>query len=292
MVMTNDKTRESLKNRYDFVLFFDCENGNPNGDPDAGNMPRTDAETSVGLVTDVCIKRKVRNYVEKIKNDIPSYKIFIKEILNPKIIAAVEEAKEKKASDVKTKAQEAMCRDYYDVRTFGAVMSTGKKDESAGVVRGPVQLCFGKSIDPVIPQEITITRIAVTNEKDAEKGQTMGKKYLIPYGLYRMEGYISANLAEKTGFDESDLELFWEALTNMFEDDHSAARGKMITRRLIVFKHDSKLGNCHSHKLFERVSVRKLVSGVDAVAKSFSDYEILVDTTNLPSGVKVIEKID
>ena len=281
-----------IKNRYELVILYDVENGNPNGDPDAGNMPRTDAETGQGIVTDVCIKRKIRNYIQLTKNDAPQYKIFIKDILNDKLEEAyvsVGVAKKTKKSEEIQRAQAFMCENYYDVRAFGAVMSTG--DSPCGVVRGPIQLNFAKSIDPVATQEITITRMAITNRKDAEKGETeMGKKSFVPYGLYKAEGFISAKLAQDvTSFSEYDLELFWEAIINMFEHDRSAARGKMILRKLIVFKHESVLGNAPSHLLLERVKVKKVSE--DTPARAYSDYEVFVDTSDMPAGVTVYEKI-
>jgi CRISPR-associated protein Csd2 len=283
---------EAIKNRYDFMIIFDVENGNPNGDPDAGNMPRTDAETGHGLVTDVCIKRKIRNYVELVKEDITGYKIFIKEILNDKLDAAYTtkgiEKKKAKADEIKA-AQAWMCENFYDVRTFGAVMSTG--DCPCGIVRGPIQLNFAQSIEPVVPQEMTITRQAVTNAKDAGKKETeMGKKSYIPYGLYKMEGYISAMLGQKTGFSEDDLELLWTAIINMFEHDRSAARGKMIVRKLIVFKHSNALGNVPSHTLLERVRIARKGDS-DTPARAYSDYEITIDGDNLPDGVNIYEKV-
>lgn len=280
---------EAIKNRYDFTIIFDVENGNPNGDPDAGNMPRTDAETGHGIVTDVCIKRKIRNYVELIKADELGNKIFIKEVLNDKLDAAYKEfnfEKKTKKSEEIEQAQKWMCEQYFDVRTFGAVMSTG--DSPCGVVRGPVQINFAKSIDPVTPQEITITRQAVT--KAGENKETeMGKKNYIPYGLYKTEGFISAMLADKTGFSESDLELFWEAVINMFEHDRSAARGKMIVRKLIVFKHDSPLGNARSHQLLDRVKITK--KDGDAPARAYIDYDVIIDKNNMPEGVSICEKV-
>ncbi|MDR0852892.1 MAG: type I-C CRISPR-associated protein Cas7/Csd2 [Clostridiales Family XIII bacterium] len=287
-----------IANRYDFLLLFDVENGNPNGDPDAGNMPRVDPETGIGLVTDVCIKRKIRNYVGLKHKDESPNKLFIKEVLNDKLEAAYAASNEASTEDVKKtdakstiqNAQDYMCENYFDVRTFGAVMSTGNKP--AGVVRGPVQLNFAKSIDPVNPQEITITRMAVTTDKEAEKGNvnTMGKKQFVPYGLYRQEGYISARLAQDTTkFNEEDLSLFWEALINMFEEDHSAARGKMVVRKLIIFKHESPIGNAPSHKLFDLVSVNRIDD--KRPVRSFSDYDIRVDENNLPAGVSIEEKV-
>jgi CRISPR-associated protein Csd2 len=281
---------EAIKNRYDFAVIFDVENGNPNGDPDAGNMPRTDAETGHGIVTDVCLKRKIRNFVELVKEDAVGYKIFIKEVLNEKLESAYAAKqipkKTTKTEEVKA-AQGWMCENYYDVRTFGAVMSTG--DYPCGVVRGPVQINFAKSIEPVVPQEITITRQAVTNAKDAGKETEMGKKAYIPYGLYKAEGFISAALANKTGFTEDDLELLWSAIINMFEHDRSAARGKMTARKLIVFKHESTLGNAQSHSLLERVVITRKENS--APARAYSDYEISVDCENLPEGVSIIEKL-
>ena len=281
-----------LENRYEFVILFDVENGNPNGDPDAGNMPRVDAETGQGIVTDVCIKRKIRNYIQLLKKDEPPYKIFIKEILNDKLEGAYAsvgiEKKTKKPEEIKM-AQAFMCKNYYDVRAFGAVMSTG--DAPCGVVRGPIQINFAKSIDPVATQEITITRMAITNIKDAEKGETeMGKKSFVPYGLYKAEGFISAKLAQDvTSFSEEDLELFWEAVINMFEHDRSAARGKMILRKLIVFKHMSVLGNAPSHLILERVKIKKL--NEDIPPRAYSDYEVYIDTSDMPDGVTVDDKI-
>jgi len=280
---------EAIKNRYDFVLIFDVENGNPNGDPDAGNMPRTDAETGHGIVTDVCLKRKIRNYVDLVHSDAEGYKIFIKEVLNNKLEAAYKakgiEKKTKKTEEIK-QAQEWMCENYYDVRTFGAVMSTG--DCPCGVVRGPVQINFAKSIDPITPQEITITRQAITKSNE-NKETEMGKKAFVPYGLYKAEGFISAMLAGKTGFSESDLELLWQAIANMFEHDRSAARGKMIVRKLIVFKHDCELGNAPSHKLLDRVKVTRKDN--ELPPRGYADYEVAIDHDALPSGVTISEYV-
>lgn len=287
------KFENAISNRYEFVVLFDVENGNPNGDPDAGNMPRVDAETGHGLVTDVCLKRKIRNYIELLKNDAPGYKIFIKEVLNDKLENAYLEkglSKDKKGDAGKVIiARDFMCENYFDVRTFGAVMSTG--DYPCGVVRGPVQINFAKSIDPIATQEITITRMAITNQKDASKGTTeMGKKSFVPYGLYKAEGFVSAALAQNvTGFSDEDAELLWQAIINMFEHDHSAARGKMVVRKLVVFKHDSFLGNAPSHTLFERVKVKRLND--EMPARSYTDYQVDVDLNNLPNGVTVDEKI-
>jgi CRISPR-associated protein Csd2 len=293
-------SNEAIKNRYDFTVIFDVENGNPNGDPDAGNMPRTDAETGHGIVTDVCLKRKIRNYVELIKDDNAlikknpaQYKIFIKEVLNDKLEEAYTvckiEKKTKKAEEVR-RAQIWMCENYYDVRTFGAVMSTG--DYPCGVLRGPVQINFAQSIEPITPQEITITRMAKTDKARAEKGETeMGKKNYIPYALYKAEGFISAALAEKTGFSDADLELLWEAIINMFEHDRSAARGKMVVRKLIIFKHESVLGNSPSHKLLDRVAVSRCDKDSDAPARHYSDYMVTIDRSNLPEGIEIYEKV-
>lgn len=286
---------EPIKNRYDFVILFDVENGNPNGDPDAGNMPRVDPETGCGLVTDVCLKRKIRNYVEMAKEGEAGCRIYIKDQvpLNRSDAEAVDylgingdlKAAKKDDPEIDRKIRDFMCQNFYDIRTFGAVMTTFVKGAlNCGQVRGPVQLSFARSIDPVVPQEITITRVAITTEADAEnKGTEMGRKYIVPYGLYRAEGYVSANLARKvTGFNEEDLQLLWQAILNMFENDHSAARGKMAVRELIVFKHDSELGNAPAYKLFESVQVKRK-SDVE-VPRSYHDYEVTV-SDELPSGV-------
>ena len=286
---------EAIKNRYDFVILFDVENGNPNGDPDAGNMPRIDPETGYGLVTDVCLKRKIRNYVEDAKEDAEGYRIYIKdqvplqrsdgEALTYLGVDKDLKAAKKEDPTLDVKIRDFMCRNFYDIRTFGAVMTTFVKGNlNCGQVRGPVQLGFARSIDPILPQEITITRIAITTEADAEKkGTEMGRKYIVPYGLYRAEGYVSANLARKvTGFSEEDLQLLWQAILNMFENDHSAARGKMAVRELIVFKHDSELGNAPSYRLFDAVHVQR-AEGV-AVARQYSDYVVTVEE-DLPAGV-------
>jgi len=287
-----------IKNRYEFVILFDVENGNPNGDPDAGNMPRVDPETGLGIVTDVCLKRKIRNYVEAVKENEAGYNIYIKE--NAPLNASDRQAyislgidaknvKEAKKNDpeLDTKVRDWMCKNFYDIRAFGAVMTTFVKDAlNCGQVRGPVQLGFARSVEPVSQQEMTITRVAITTEEDASKKTTeMGRKYVVPYGLYRCEGFISANLARKTtGFSEEDLALLWQAITNMFELDHSAARGKMAVRELIVFKHDSEFGNAPAHKLFELVTVsRKNNDGYPA--RSFNDYEVTLNTEALPNGV-------
>lgn len=284
-----------LNNRYEFVMLFDVENGNPNGDPDAGNMPRVDAETSIGIVTDVCLKRKIRNYVEATQEGKTGYNILIKNdrALNTKFTEAYDtcglKTKQKgKDKSAVAKARDYICKNYFDVRTFGAVMSTG--DDPCGIVRGPVQINFAHSIDPVLPQEITITRQALATEAEINKGEenTMGKKSFIPYGLYRAEGYVSALLANKTGFSEEDLEILWESIKNMFEIDHSAARGKLCMQKLYVFKHDSALGNAPSHMLFDKITVVRKTN-VD-VARRFCDYTVTVDR-NMPQGVELIEKL-
>lgn len=291
-----------IKNRYEFVLLYDVENGNPNGDPDAGNMPRIDPETGYGIVTDVCLKRKIRNYVELVKGDAPEHKIYIKEgiPLNAQHKTAyVGTNTPLPKNDVEKKAigkdfeklntlRQFMCKNYYDIRTFGAVMMT---EINCGQVRGPIQINFSRSIDPIVQQEVTITRMAVTRE-DEEKTREMGRKHIVPYALYKAEGYISAKLANDetkgTKFSEADLELFWDALVNMFEHDHSAARGKMAARKLFIFKHDSDLGNAPSHKLFDMVKVDRN-DGVVAPRK-FGDYTVTVDGS-APEGVELIERL-
>ena len=290
-----------VKNRYEFVYLFDVENGNPNGDPDAGNLPRVDPETNHGIVTDVCLKRKVRNYVEIVKKGVSPFEIYVRE--RAVLIHAHERAhkaigasdsgdrKRKGTGDEVERARAWMCENFYDVRTFGAVMSLGV---NCGQVRGPVQINFGQSIDPVVPREITITRMAVATEREAESQQgdnrTMGKKNIVPYGLFRTEGYVSAHLSQQTGFSESDLELFWEALVNMFEHDHSAARGKMAARKLFVFKHEKPLGNAPAHSLFDLVTV-KPKNGDNAPSRAFSDYEIVVDYERMPAKVELLEML-
>lgn len=297
---------EAIKNRYEFVVLFDVENGNPNGDPDSGNMPRIDPESGLGLVTDVCLKRKIRNYVETVKEDAKGYKIYIKEDvpLNRSDREACEslgitETEEKKVTealkrlkksdkDVDIKLRDYMCDNFYDIRTFGAVMTTFVKASlNCGQVRGPVQLGFARSIDPIISQEVTITRVAITTEKDAENKSTeMGRKNIVPYGLYRVEGYISANLARKvTGFSEKDLELLWEAIINMFENDHSAARGKMAVRELIVFKHSKELGDCPAYKLFDAVEVKKKEEV--EYPRKYQDYTIQMHEEMVPDSVEI-----
>lgn len=289
---------EIIRNRYDFVVLFDVKNGNPNGDPDAGNMPRMDPETGCGLVTDVCLKRKIRNYVETVKEDDPRFGIYIKDgvPLNRSDRQALEACGEKNPDlktlkkntpDIDAKLRDYMCSHYYDIRTFGAVMTTFVAAKlNCGQVRGPVQLGFARSVDPIMPQEVTITRVAITTEEDALKKDTeMGRKHIVPYGLYRVEGFVSANLARKTtGFTEEDIELLWQAILNMFENDRSAARGMMAVRRLIIFRHESELGNAPAWKLFELVKAQRR-EGV-TTPRDFSDYEVTVDEANLPEGVK------
>lgn len=293
---------EPIQNRFDFVLFFDVKNGNPNGDPDAGNMPRIDPETGHGIVSDVCLKRKVRNYVDLVKGqdvDGPDvaegelgYKIYVQEgaVLNERNKKAYvhydmkpSEKKLPKGEQDRLKVTKFMCDNFFDIRSFGAVMTTGV---NCGQVRGPIQMCFAESVDSVMPMEMSITRMAVTKEEDAEKERTMGRKQYIPYGLYRVEGFVSASLAEKTGFSQEDLDLFFSALMNMFENDRSAARGLMSSRKLFVFKHESKLGNAPAHRLFEAVKVNRLIPDAQE-ARSFSDYTIEVG--DIPEGVELIE---
>ena len=284
----------AIENRYDFVMIFDVENGNPNGDPDAGNSPRVDAETGYGYVTDVCLKRKIRNYVELLKEGEPGYNILIKpdRSLNSKFTEAyvtegLETGKKGAKKDDVIKARDYMCKNYFDVRTFGAVMSTG--EDPCGIVRGPVQLTFARSVSPVFVEDIAITRQARTTEDRQETGETeIGRKSFIPYGLYRAEGYISAALAQKvTQLSEEDEELLWNAIINMFEIDHSAARGKMCMRKLYIFKHDCVLGNAPSHLLFDKISVKQKNEGP---ARSFNDYDIIVDE-EMPDGVELISKL-
>ena len=284
----------AIENRYDFVMIFDVENGNPNGDPDAGNSPRVDAETGYGYVTDVCLKRKIRNYVELLKEGEPGYNILIKpdRPLNSKFTEAyvaegLETGKKGDKKDDVIKARDYMCKNYFDVRTFGAVMSTG--EDPCGIVRGPVQLTFARSVSPVFVEDIAITRQARTTEDRQETGETeIGRKSFIPYGLYRSEGYISAALAQKvTQLSEEDVELLWNAIINMFEIDHSAARGKMCMRKLYIFKHDCVLGNAPSHLLFDKISVKQKNEGP---ARSFNDYDIIVDE-EMPDGVELISKL-
>jgi len=303
----------SLAHRYDFVLLFDVIDGNPNGDPDAGNLPRLDAETGHGLVTDVCLKRKVRNFVQLVKAGEAGFDIFVREksVLNQQIERAYTNSTEVQSALDEWKAwqkdkknapkprrhfedvaRDWMCHNFFDVRTFGAVMSTGDDDadsklkKTAGQVRGPVQLTFARSVDPIVTLEHSITRMAVTNEKDLEKERTMGRKHTVPYGLYVAHGFVSAFLADQTGFSDDDLELLWTALTQMFEHDRSAARGQMSTRALYVFQHDAKLGNAHAHSLFERIKAEKNVE----VPRRFADYTVNVNDTGLPSGVTLLRK--
>ncbi len=296
----------TVENRYDFVLFFDVQNGNPNGDPDAGNLPRMDPETNHGLVSDVSLKRKVRNFVAEAMQGEPGHEIYMAEkaVLNRQHARAYEalgiKPNSKKLPKEEEKARqitEWMCRNFYDIRAFGAVMTT---DVNAGQVRGPVQMTFARSVEPILPLEISITRSSVTNEKDVDKERTMGRKHIVPYGLYRAHGFVNAPLAARTGFSEDDLKLLWEALCNMFELDRSAARGEMATRKLIIFRHDSKLGNAHAHELFERVKVLRCHDGECLPAgdsrthnwppaRSFADYRIEIDRESLPEGVSILD---
>jgi len=296
----------SLDNRYDFVLLFDVQDGNPNGDPDAGNLPRVDAETGLGLVTDVCLKRKVRNFVGLVKEEQPPYEIYIKEkaVLNRqherayRAIGAEDQLadndkkakKGRKGGDKVNEARDWMCANFFDVRSFGAVMSTGV---NCGQVRGPVQITFARSVEPVVTLEHSITRMAVATEKEAEKqdgdNRTMGRKFTVPYGLYRAHGFLSAHLAGQTGFGEDDLQLLWQALSQMFEHDRSAARGQMATRGLYVFKHDSKLGSAPAHRLFKRISVERANQGP---ARQFEDYRVSIDDSELPRGVELLRLLE
>lgn len=294
-----------LQNRYDFVLFFDVTDGNPNGDPDAGNLPRMDPETDQGLVSDVSLKRKIRNYVTTAKENEPGHEIYMTEqaVLNEQHAKAYEAQELSVSSKLLAKDVEAhrltrwMCDHYFDIRTFGAVMTT---EVNCGQVRGPVQFTFARSIEAVMPLEITITRSSVTNEKDRIRERTMGRKHIVPYALYRVHGFINPKLAQKTGFSEADLETFWTALRDMFEYDRSAARGQMASRRLIAFRHESALGNASAHKLFERVSVLRR-SGENQIpidrmhphnlppARSFADYQINLDRSDLPEGISIVD---
>ena len=283
-----------LNNRYEFVLLFDVKDGNPNGDPDAGNLPRMDAETGMGLVTDVCLKRKVRNFVQMTQADKSNRKIFVREkaILNNMIDESheQEEVKDKEKGDKTEAAKNWMCENYYDIRTFGAVMSTGK---NAGQVRGPIQMTFSRSIDPIVASEHTITRMAVTTSKEAEaqsgENRTMGRKFTVPYGLYRCHGFVSAHLAKQTGFNDDDLELFWQSLMQMFDHDRSASRGEMSARGLYVFKHSNELGHAPATVLFDRIQVQR--NEECDVARSFNDYQVIIDGSNLPEGVEMIKKL-
>ena len=294
---------EAIKNRYEFVVLFDVENGNPNGDPDAGNMPRVDQETGHGIVTDVCLKRKIRNYIEAAFEGEEGCRIYVKDRVplersdkEAYAYLGIEEAGIKEAkkndSDLDRKVSNFMCGNFYDIRAFGAVMTTFVKSAlNCGQVRGPVQLGFARSIDPIMPQEVGITRIAITTEKDAQvKNTEMGRKYIVPYALYKVEGYISANLARKvTGFSEADLEKLWDSIINMFEIDHSAARGNMSVRELIVFKHESELGNAPAYKLFDTISIKRKDPSVPV--RTYQDYEIHVDNDHLPQGVECLRMI-
>jgi CRISPR-associated protein Csd2 len=286
----------AIQNRYEFVLLFDVENGNPNGDPDAGNMPRIDPETNHGLVTDVCLKRKVRNFVELAKNNESPYEIYVRE----KAVLTTTQGRAHKAvavegqtaGDTIALAKQWMCANFFDIRAFGAVMSL--KENNCGQVRGPVQLAFARSVEPIVPLDVTITRMAVATEKEAlaQSGdnRTMGRKHIVPYGLYRAEGFISAPLAMQTGFSDDDLELFWKAIMEMFDHDHSAARGKMAARKLIVFRHETALGNAPAHKLFDLVKVER-ATDKSSPARAFSDYTVTADKTNVPAGVTLEEKL-
>ncbi|OHX21160.1 type I-C CRISPR-associated protein Cas7/Csd2 [Chromobacterium sphagni] len=285
----------AIANRYEFVYLFDVSNGNPNGDPDAGNLPRLDPETNQGLVTDVCLKRKLRNYVALEKDGEPGFALYMQEksVLNNQHKRAYEalsiEPESKKLPKDEAKARELtawMCKNFFDVRAFGAVMTT---EVNAGQVRGPIQLTFATSIEPVVPLEVSITRMAVTNEKDLEKERTMGRKHIVPYGLYRAHGFISAKLAERSGFGEGDLQLLWRGLINMFEHDRSAARGEMAARKLIVFRHESAMGNAPAHKLFDAVRVSRTDGETDSPARGFADYRVAVDRAAIPAGVEVQE---
>lgn len=291
----------AIANRYEFVFLFDVKNGNPNGDPDAGNLPRIDPETNQGLVTDVCLKRKIRNYVSLEKEEASGYNIYMQEksVLNNQHKKAYdalgiksESKKLPKDGDKARQLTEWMCNNFFDIRSFGAVMTT---DVNCGQVRGPIQMAFANSVDPVVPLEMSITRMAVTTEKEAEKqsgdNRTMGRKHIVPYGLYRAHGFISAKLAEQTGFGEEDLDLLWRSLINMFEHDRSASRGEMSARKLIVFKHDNAMGNAPAHTLFDAVTVERVDGEQDSPARQFSDYRINIDSESIPQGVSVEEKL-
>ena len=297
----SDTAPAPIANRYDFVFLFDVRNGNPNGDPDAGNMPRMDPETGRGLITDVAIKRKIRNYVAMARGGEPGYRIYMQDgaVLNVThreaygALSLASEAKKLPKDKDKARALTAwMCRNFFDIRTFGAVMST---EVNAGQVRGPVQFTFAESTEAIVPAEVTITRSSVTNEKDALlNDRTMGRKHIVPYGLYRAHGFISGRLANDatkgTGFSEADLALLWEALANMFDHDRAAARGEMTARSLVVFKHDSDLGNAPAHKLLDRVTVAS-TPGRDGPPRHFADYVVKVDAEGLPAGIAVESKI-
>ncbi|MBG9801660.1 type I-C CRISPR-associated protein Cas7/Csd2 [Brevibacillus laterosporus] len=298
--MTIQKTYQPIEKRYDFVIIFDVTNGNPNGDPDAGNMPRSDGETGHGIVTDVCLKRRVRNYIEMIKPEETGFQIYVTEgaVHNEQhrqayysVRADQSKIKTSEAKLIPKDKEEAkilakwMCDNFYDVRTFGAVMSNSV---NCGQIRGPVQFTFSQSVEPIFVKEITITRQSVTREGE-DKQRTLGKKYIIPYALYRMNGFISAYFAEKSNFTEEDLNLLWEAIVHMFEHDRSASRGEMVVRKLIIFEHDSKLGRAPAHQLFNRIEIKKVLEQ-DQPARSYQDYMIEIDPTNLPNGVSIIEK--
>ncbi|KGE72164.1 type I-C CRISPR-associated protein Cas7/Csd2 [Spirochaeta lutea] len=283
-----------INKRYDFTYLFDVQDGNPNGDPDAGNLPRIDAETGMGLVTDVCLKRKIRNYVQIVKGMQKPFDIYVKEkaVLSRTQGEAYETEEVKSAKDDAKKVEKArdfMCSNFYDIRTFGAVMSL--KKNNCGQVRGPIQLVFGRSVEPVVTLEHSITRMAVATEEEEQKqkgdNRTMGRKFTVPYGLYRTHGFISAHLAKQTGFTEEDLQLFWDALRNMFEHDRSAARGLMTARGLYVFEHDSALGNAPAHQLFERIKISRSPAHAEQPARSFSDFLVSIDDSNLPGGVQI-----
>lgn len=296
-----------LSNRYDFVFLFDVTNGNPNGDPDSGNMPRMDPENNLGLVSDVCIKRKLRNYVSLAKEGESRFEIYMAEkaVLNQTHARAysandlTSESKKLPKKEAEAKAvTQWMCDNFFDIRTFGAVMTT---EVNVGQVRGPVQLAFAKSLEAIFPLDVTITRQSVTNEKDVDKERTMGNKHIVPYGLYRMHGYINAKLAEKTGFSEEDLTLLWRGFQDMFEHDRSASRGEMAAQKLIVFKHECALGNAQAHHLFDRVTIARKSDGKTVeigsqaaenlpVARHFQDYQVSIETENLPQGIEIQEK--
>lgn len=285
----------AIQNRYEFVYLFDVTNGNPNGDPDNGNMPRLETESQKGLVTDVCLKRKVRNFVDMTGKGAAPHAIYMQEraVLNnlhKEAYKALEiEVVTKKLPKDEAKAHDLtawMCKNFYDIRAFGAVMTT---DVNCGQVRGPIQVAFGQSIDPIVPQEISITRSSVTNERDADKERTMGRKHIVPYGLYRTHGFVSANLAERTGFSDADLTLFWDALKNMLDHDRSAARGEMNARKLLVFKHASKQGNAPAHKLFDAVTVARKPDV--KVPRAYADYQVSIDRAAIPEGVELTEMI-
>lgn len=297
--MTIQREYQPIDKRYDFVIIFDVTNGNPNGDPDAGNMPRVDGETGHGIVTDVCLKRKVRNYIEMIKHEETGFQIYVTEGVihneqHRQAYFSIRDQSNIKSTEPKLKPKDKeeasllarwMCDNFYDVRTFGAVMSSSV---NCGQIRGPVQFTFSRSAEPIFIKDITITRQSVTKEGE-EKQRTLGKKYIIPYALYRMNGFISAYFAEKSNFTEDDLNLLWEAIVHMFEHDRSASRGEMVVHKLIIFEHDSKLGRAPAHQLFNRIDIKK-VQEQDQPARSYQDYMIEIDRTNLPYGVSVIEK--